>query len=166
MKNSIFAIFSLFSMIVLSGCQATGEQYEASVYQVDQLNQQQQAETIKIIGVLPAKIEINNSQAQDDAQKAGMLLGSIAGALLGNGHGSDGALVGGIAGGVAGGVTGSMVENKVLVNGVTITYSQNERIYTSTQVGKMCQFQPGIALVVSTKQKETRVQPNAVCPVK
>lgn len=162
--QSILALSILSASIFVAGCQAPGEQYQASVYQADQLNQKQAAKTINIIAVLPAKVEVDNSQARNDAQKAGLLLGGIAGALLGNGHGSDGALVGGLVGGVAGGVTGSVVSDKTIVDGVSITYAENNKIFTSTQIGHSCEFHPGVALVISTKKNETRVQPNGTCP--
>lgn len=164
-SKSVLALTIIAAAILATACQAPGEKYEASVYQANQLNQKQEAKTIDIIAVLPAKVEVDNSQAKADAQKGGLILGSIVGALLGNGHGSDGAVIGGIAGGVAGGVTGSMVEDKVLVDGVSITYSENHKIFTSTQVGHSCEFHPGVALVITTKKNETRVQPNATCPV-
>ncbi|MFA6095062.1 MAG: hypothetical protein WC757_04225 [Candidatus Paceibacterota bacterium] len=60
---------------------------------------------------------------------------------------------------------GSLVADKVLVDGVSISYSQNEEMFSSAQVGKLCEFKPGTAIMISTSQSETRIQPNAVCPV-
>lgn len=57
-----------------------------------------------------------------------------------------------------------MVSDKVLVEGVTIAYSENGKMFTSTQVGKLCEYKSGDAVVVTT-QNETRVQANATCPV-
>ena len=48
--------------------------------------------------------------------------------------------------------------------GITLGYSENGNLLTSTQVGEMCQFVTGKSLVVSTQAGETRIQPNAVCP--
>ena len=166
MKNrSVLALSIIAASLLASGCASNGEQYKASVYNTNQLNQKQEAETINIIAVLPAQVEVNNSQEKATAQKAGAILGAIAGALIGNNQGGDGALIGGAAGGIAGGVTGSMVSNTVLVDGVSITYSEHNKIYTSTQIGETCEFKPGVALVISTEKNETRVQPNSSCPV-
>ncbi|EQC4396567.1 hypothetical protein ACY46J_001453, partial [Escherichia albertii] len=41
-----------------------------------------------------------------------------------------------------------------------------KKVYTSTQVGKQCQFTTGLAVVISTAYNETRIQPNATCPEK
>jgi outer membrane lipoprotein SlyB len=77
------------------------------------------------------------------------------------GHATGAGLV---VGGVAGAAAGSLVPASTLVDGVTIGYTEAGNTLTSTQVGEMCQFQMGKALVVSTQQNETRVQPNAACP--
>ena len=39
-------------------------------------------------------------------------------------------------------------------------------MYTSTQVGKECQFTTGLAVVITTTYNETRIQPNTKCPKK
>lgn len=167
MKSKSLLVLSIVaSSILATGCQSTGEEYKASVYKADQLNQKQEAKTINIIAIIPAKVEVDNTREKDIAVKAGAILGGIAGALIGSNQGSDGALIGGAAGGVTGGVAGSMVDDKVLVDGVSITYSEKNKIYTSTQVGQACEYKPGVALVISTNKNETRVQPNSSCPVK
>jgi len=56
-----------------------------------------------------------------------------------------GALIGAVAGGVIG---------------------HNTKVYTSTQVGKGCQFTTGLAVVITTTYNETRIQPNTKCPEK
>jgi hypothetical protein len=63
-------------------------------------------------------------------------------------------------------VLGSGVSDKALVDGVTITYKLNEQLLSSTQVGKMCEFQSGTAMMISTTGNETRIQPNNAesCP--
>ena len=73
-------------------------------------------------------------------------------------------MAGGAIGGAVGAGAGSLVGSTVLVDGVTIGYSEDNHIYTSTQVGKMCEFKQGVALVVTAKANETRIQPNAQCP--
>lgn len=62
--------------------------------------------------------------------------------------------------------TGSMVHDKTLVEGVSLTYKEGTKVYTSTQVGKECQFTTGLAVVITTTYNETRIQPNTKCPEK
>jgi len=62
-----------------------------------------------------------------------------------------GALIGAVAGGVI---------------GVSLTYKEGTKVYTSTQVGKECQFTTGLAVVITTTYNETRIQPNTKCPEK
>ncbi|KAE8178203.1 hypothetical protein [Photobacterium carnosum] len=152
---------SLLSAVILSGCGVTGEQYKASTYQVSALNQKQEAKTINIIAVTPAKVQVDNKEAKKDVAAVGGFLGSIAGAFIGNNQGET--LVGGVLGGVTGGASSMLVSDKVMVDAVSLTYSENNKIYTSTQVGQACEFKPGVALVISTQANETRVQPNSVC---
>ena len=45
-------------------------------------------------------------------------------------------------------------------------HKEGKKVYTSTQVGKQCQFTTGLAVVISTAYNETRIQPNAQCPEK
>ncbi len=101
-----------------------------------------------------------------------MIIGGALGALaggLGGGFGGlgTGATIGTTAGGAGLGVAaGSMVSDKVLVEGVSIAYLENGKMFTSAQVGKLCEFRPNTtALIISTGPNETRIQPNAVCPV-
>jgi hypothetical protein len=159
MKKTI--ALSLLSVIIMTGCQTTGEKYKASSYEVSALNQKQEAKTINIIAVTAAKVTVDNKETKKNVAAVSGLLGSVAGAFIGNNQGET--LVGGVLGGVVGGASGMLVSNNVMVDAVTLTYSENNKIYTSTQVGQSCEFNPGIALVISTKEGETRVQPNAVC---
>jgi outer membrane lipoprotein SlyB len=69
---------------VLVACQQPGANLQANVYKAGQVNQQQDAKVIKILAVLPAKIEVDNEQAKATAQLVGGLAGGIGGALLGN----------------------------------------------------------------------------------
>ena len=48
------------TIVVLSGCAATGENIQANVYKAGQVNQTQEAKTVQILAVLPAKIEVDN----------------------------------------------------------------------------------------------------------
>lgn len=167
MKLKYKALLTCGGLVFLAGCQQPGADLGANVYQPDQVNQSQNAEIINILSLSPAKVEVSNAQDQKYAQVAGGVLGALTGGLVGSqvSGGTLGTGLGGAAiGGVAGAAAGSLVPGQVLVDGVTIGYTQNGNIHTSTQVGKMCQFKMGQALVIITKANETRVQPNATCP--
>lgn len=57
--------------------------------------------------------------------------------------------------------------NSTIANGVTIFYStQGGQVLSSTQVGKLYEYQPGPATVIATGPNVTRIQPNAVCPAR
>ncbi len=163
------AIVSLISM--LAGCATTGEQYGASVYKAGQVNQAQNVKTIQILAVVPAKIEVDNSKAKQNAQAAGALVGALLGAAAGdknrNNRGKATA-AGTVAGGTIGAaVAGGIASDVVLVDGVTITYKDGNQVLSSTQVGRACEFKAGqIAMLVSTNNNETRIQPNSPenCP--
>ena len=152
---------------VLNGCAATGANLKSDVYKAGQVNTAQAARSIKIITVLPAKIEVDNSEQKKQAQVGGAILGALAGGL-GGGFGGIGtaATVGTtIAGGAVGAAAGSIVSDKVLVDGVSIAYTENGQMFTSAQVGRQCEFKQGTAIIISTSPTETRIQPNATCPV-
>lgn len=162
------SIVLMVALLGSAGCQTSGREYAADVYSTSAVNQRQEARTIQIIAVLPAQIAIDNTEKKRQAEIMGTLLGAVAGSVAGynitGGSSGTGAVAGGVAGGVLGNAAGSLIDSKSLVSGVTVTYSENNKIYTSTQVGLPCQFQPGLALLISTSESETRVQPNAVCP--
>ena len=162
-KKTMLLLYLAFIFVFISGCKSSSEQYKASSYTSSQVNQRQEAKTIEIIAIMPAKVQIDNSQAKNNAQKAGSLVGAVTGAVIGDNQGE--ALIGGVVGAGAGVLAGSFVQGKTIVDGVTLTYSENNKVYTSSQVGLPCEFQLGTALVVSTQKNETRVQPNAQCPV-
>lgn len=164
--NKILLSFFL-SSIVLSGCAATGEEYQANVYKAGQVNTKQQAKTVQLLAIMPAKIEVSNEQAKKTAQLAGGVLGAITGAAIGNQAKNyrDVATGGGaVAGGAVGVAAGSMVKDTVLVDGVSLTYVEDGQTLNSAQVGKLCEFQLGIAIIISTSANETRIQPNTTCP--
>lgn len=137
MKRYIISA-SIIGAIFMSGCSTTSNPVGGNVYDASQLNQEQNAQNVQIIQVSPAKIAVDNSENRRLAQTAG---------------------------GVGGVVAGSMVGDKKIVDGVTIAYktSIDGKIKTSTQGGKLCEFQTGKALMIITKQNETRIQPNSVC---
>jgi len=152
--------------ISIQGC-ATGANLQSNVYQAGQVNQRQEAEVVEILAVLPAKVEVSNAEAQRLAQAGGSVLGAIGGAAIGSNVRNANAtttVYGGVTGARAGGVAGSVVPGKVLVDGVSLTYVQNGKTFNSAQVGKICEFKPGKAIVVSANPNETRIQPNSQCP--
>jgi outer membrane lipoprotein SlyB len=169
MKFKLYsAISSIACLSLLAGCQATGEQYAANVYTSGQVNQKQEAKTVKILAIMAAKVEVDNTEAKQTAQLAGGVLGAIGGAVLGNtahNYRGEATAAGAVGGGALGVVAGNtLVKDKVLVDGVSLTYEENKKTYSSAQVGRACEFTPGTALIISTEYNETRIQPNATCP--
>lgn len=166
MKKTILAL--LMGSAVLAGCAPTGADLESNVYSGNQVNTKQEVSTVRIIGIMPAKVAINNDKQESLAQTAGTLLGAAVGSIIGYQSSDAGALAGGVVGGTLGAVAGNAVDGKTLVEGVTLTYqtySQNPKTYSSTQVGRPCNYQIGIATMITTKYNETRIQPNANCPI-
>lgn len=168
MKKMLLSL-AIGSML-MTGCAVNTDDLGADVYDASQLNSKQETKTIDIISILPAKVAVDNTAQKEMAQTAGTILGAVFGAVAGynvSGHTSTaGAVAGGAAGGTIGAASGSLVKDKVIVEGVSLTYKEGTKVYTSTQAGKKCQFKPGMALVITTKSNETRVQPNAECPAK
>ena len=160
-------ILCLIIVLMLIGCAATGERYRADVYSSSHVNQAQQGTIITIKTVTPTKIEVDNSEQRRKAEIAGGSIGALAGGLgLGLGTKSRGAgVLGAIGGGVIGAGAGSMISDKILVDGVTITYKVNGKLFSSTQVGRTCEFiENEDALMIITDYNETRIQPNTKCP--
>lgn len=158
---------ALLASLALSGCQATGDSYAPNVYKAGEVNTRQEAKTVSILAVMPAKVEVDNRKQQQAAQIFGALLGAVAGAAAGHSLGDQSATntaLGATGGAAVGAAAGSLVQDKVLVDGVSITYTDGGKTFNSAQVGKMCEFLPGLAVVVSTSESETRIQPNATCP--
>ncbi|WP_318518910.1 hypothetical protein [Photobacterium leiognathi] len=165
-KRNIIALTFLTTTAMLTGCQATGEEHRSSTYTAAQVNQKQEAKTISIIAVTEAKVAVDNTSNQKKATAVTGILGGVIGGVIGDKHGDDvGAVVGGVTGTALGGIAGSAVGDTSFVEAVTLTYSENNKIYTSTQIGRSCEYKTGLALVVNTgKENETRVQPNSSCP--
>lgn len=166
-KSSIAAL--LIASSALTGCANTGDEYAADVYQADQLNARQETHTINILSILPARVAVDNKANKDAAKTVGMIVGALAGAALGYQIGGNQALnagAGGAAGAVMGTVATAGVKDKVLVDGVTLSYKDGDKVFSSTQVGRDCMFTKGLAVVITTQANETRVQPNATCPKK
>ena len=126
--------------LILSGCTTTGDKYRASSYRSTQVNQKQAAEVIEIIAILPAQVEVDNTEAQKKRQILGAILGAAGGAAIGNAVGGNNTAAGGLLGGAAGAVVASTTENTVLVEGVTITFVQDSKTYSSSQVGRACEL--------------------------
>lgn len=157
---------ALSILVGLAGCQATGEQYQADVFDASQVNTQQEAKTVKIITVSPTRIKVSNEKNKKAAMMVGGVLGALGGAAVGSQNNTDTAVVGGVVGGAGGAMAGSLVNDSTLVPGVLIGYSEGGKIFTSAQVGRPCEFQVGgISLMVMTLANETRIQPNAACPL-
>lgn len=168
-KSSLSLLSLLISSVILTGCASSGEEYQANVYKAGQVNSRQAAKTVKILAVLPAKIEVDNTEAKKNAQMIGGVLGALAGGVIGNKNthsSTSGTVTGAVAGGAVGVAGGSLVKDKTLVDGVSITYIEDGQTYNSAQVGHVCEFTPGTALVISSDGAETRIQPNATCPTK
>lgn len=160
---------AIATSFVLVGCQSNADDHAADVYQTDQLNSKQETKTVNIISVLPAKVAVDNTANKRAAQATGAILGAVAGGVIGHNVGSGSSLnttAGAATGGVAGAAAGSMVNDKTLVAGVSLTYKEGTKVFTSTQVGQECQFTTGLAVVITTTYNETRIQPNAKCPEK
>jgi outer membrane lipoprotein SlyB len=158
---------ALMAVLLTSACQTPGANDQANVYGENQVNTQQAAKVIQILAVFPAKVQVDNSQNQKTAQLVGGVLGAVGGGLLGGSvayNQGAGATLGAAGGGAAGVAAGSLVPSTVLVEGVSITYEDQGQIYNSAQVGKLCEFAPGKAVVIATGPGVTRIQPNAPCP--
>lgn len=167
--KSLSIVAIVLGGVIVSGCQSNADSYAADVYDTTQLNERQETKTINIISVLPAKIAVDNKQNKEAAQMFGAVLGAVAGGAVGynSGNGSAaGTTASAVGGGALGAAAGSLVKDKTIVEGVSLTYREESKIFTSTQVGRPCQFVPGVAVVITTKANETRVQPNATCPDK
>lgn len=160
-------LLALALAATLSACAQPGAESAANVYSAAQVNQRQEAKVVNILAVSPAKIQVSNAQNQRTAQIVGGLLGAVGGGVLGNNIGRPSfarTAFGTAAGGAVGAAAGSLVPGEVLVDGVSLTYEEDGHTYSSTQVGRICEFSPGHALVISTAANETRIQANAACP--
>jgi outer membrane lipoprotein SlyB len=156
MKRSIVVV-SLAT--VLSGCMA-GTMERADTFSANQTNKRQESKLIEIAMIEKARVQVNNKRAQKAAEIGGALFGALLGARNDSGYGGQSLVGASIGSSVAGKVVGA----KKIVDGVSLTYVENGSLLTSAQVGSPCEFAPGPALVITTGENETRVQPNAVEP--
>lgn len=155
--------------LTLTACQTPGDEARADVYSADQVNSRQAAKVVQILAVMPARVQVDNSANQRTAQLAGGVLGALGGAFLGGGLAHHNVLatgtVGALGGGALGVAGGSLVPGQVLVPGVSITFEEEGQNFNSAQVGKLCEYMPGRAIVIETSPTTTRVQPNTSCPL-
>lgn len=138
-KTLLKIAFFAASMSALSGCQSNADQYAADVYDAGQLNSKQETKTVNIISVLPAKVAVDNTQNKQAAQTFGAILGAVAGGVAGHNVGSGsglGTAAGAVGGGTVGAAAGTLVKDKSIVEGVSLTYKDGTKLFTSTQVGK------------------------------
>ena len=166
-KISINKFLLIAVLSNLNGCVATEENLVSSADKLQSVDNTPPVKSIKIISVLPTKIEVDNSQAQfalGVSSAAARGIGGIYG-----GAGSLGTMGTTIEGGSIGNSTGLAVPDKVLVDGVSISYSFNEKTFTTSQLGRTCEFQPGTTVLLANDNEndvnKTRIQPNATCPV-
>lgn len=150
--------------LILAGCANDGSVYRSDVYSSSMVNQAQEVQTVEIIAVMPARVAVGNSSERSEGMNTGMILGALIGAATGlavSNH-SDAVIAGTVAGGALGGLTGRGASGKSqnLVDGVQITFKQNGKIFTSAQVGQLCEYKTGTAIMVSPTPNATRIQPN------
>lgn len=156
----------------LSGCASDGSLYRSDVYQASQVNQAQNVRTVQIVALNSGKVAVNNEEARGDAQTIGTVFGALAGAVVGNQvqHSNTSRVVGAGVGGVLGNLAGATAGGKSqqLVDGVQITFRDGKNLFNSAQVGQLCEFKLGSAILVSQSATETRIQPNNPngCPKK
>lgn len=127
---------AMLASFTLAGCQSNADDHAADVYQTDQLNTKQETKTVNIISILPAKVAVDNAQNKRNAQAFGALIGAVAGGVIGHNVGSgsnSGTTAGAVGGGAVGAAAGSMVNDKTLVEGVSLTYKEGTKVYTSTR---------------------------------
>ncbi len=171
MRNlSSRSVLVISASLLLFGCESPGANLQGNVYKAGQVNTSQDVKMVRLLSVLPAQVEVDNSQQKKGAEVIGGILGAVGGGvagnhIAGNGNRTTGTVVGAAGGGAGGALLGSLVSDKTLVQGVTLTYKLDGKLKSSTQVGKPCEYAPGMdAAIISTSQTETRIQPNATCP--
>lgn len=113
MNKSILSAWAFILSAAVTGCSSSGEQYSANVYKAGQVNSRQAAKTVKILAVMPAKIEVDNTEGKQNAQMIGGILGAVAGGVIGNktsNHSKTGTVVGVAGGAGVGAAAGSLVK--------------------------------------------------------
>lgn len=170
-KTNVCTAISMAFVVALTGC-ATGAQHRADSFTAAEVNTAKEVIPVSILAVNPAKVQVDNTEAKKKAQLGGAIAGAlIGGALGGTATSKSGANVAGgaVAGGVVGAAAGSMVDDKILVDGVSLIFKESgkgKKPLTSVQVGRLCEFKTGDAYMYRVSRNETRIQPNnaASCP--
>lgn len=166
MQNKLLVAAICGMTVALAGCASDGNRYRSDVYSAGMVNQAQEVKTVEIIAINPAQVAVSNAESADRARAAGAIIGAIAGAAIGNhnNHSTSSRVLGGLAGGAVGGMVGdaaSGASGTAYVDGVQLVYrASNGKIYQSAQVGRLCEFRTGAAVMVSPRAGETRIQPN------
>ena len=164
MNKKIAAIGALAGVLMLAGCANDGTAYRSDVYWAGQVNQAQEVKRVQIIAVMPARITVDNRYQRDESATVGTILGALAGAVVGVvvSDSPDAVVAGTVGGAALGNLTGKGVSGsgERFVEGVQITFRQGDRIFNSAQVGRVCEFKTGTAIMVSPSPNETRIQPN------
>ena len=157
--------------LLSAGCATKPDlsQHSANTYGAHQLNQTQEVKTIEILSVLTARVAVDNTANAKRQAAAGAMMGAIIGAALGgtnNRRPGAAAALGGSVGAGIGSAAGASTPTVIYQEGVTLTYVSEDKTLSSTQIGKACEFKPGVAVMVKTMNQanETRIQPNSVCP--
>lgn len=166
MPQKKLLVIGLFSLTVaLSGCATDGNYYRSDVYSSSQVNQAQRVNTVEIIAINPAQVAVNNSENSDRARATAPSSGAIGRRR----HRQSQQpldlvrVLGGLAGGAIGGLAGDAVggSGTTYVDGVQLVYrSSDGQVYQSTQVGRICEYKLGSAIMASSRSGETRIQPN------
>ena len=158
------ALAAAVASLVLAGCANDGRYYRSDTYAASAVNQAQQVRAVEILSIGTAKVAVSNTDNRSDAKTIGTVLGAIAGVAIGshNNHDTTGRVLGGLAGGALGNLAGGAVagDRTNYVDGVQLTFRYNNKLYNSAQVGRVCEFKPGLAVMISTTPTETRIQPN------
>ena len=166
-KKTLLCASTLAFTLAMTGCVVEdGNRYRSDVYSANAVNRVQAVETVEIVYISPAQVAVPTSGDKDRAQMAGMILGAIAGAAIGNHghHSTSSRVMGGLAGGALGNLAGQAVGDRTsndFVDGVQLTFrGKDGRLYQSAQVGNVCEFRLGTAMLVSPNQGDARIQPN------
>ena len=152
MNKKIAACGALSAALLLAGCANDGTAYRSDVYWAGQVNQAQEVKTVQIIAVMPARITVDNRRDRNDSATMGTILGALAGAAVG-------AVVSDSPDAVVAG-KGMSGRSENFVEGVQITFRYDNKIFNSAQVGRVCEYKTGTAIMVSPAPNETRIQPN------
>lgn len=164
MKKKIAACGALSAALLLAGCANDGTAYRSDVYWAGQVNQAQEVKTVQIIAVMPARVTVDNRRDRSDSATMGTILGALAGAAVGAvvSDSPDAVVAGTVGGAALGNVAGKGFSGRSenFVEGVQITFRYDDKIFNSAQVGRVCEYKTGTAIMVSPAPNETRIQPN------